>query len=53
MEVTENLVSKASSAHALNMLGHAQRGRTKQEHHEGGLEMGEGSVSSGTYAKTC
>jgi glutamate decarboxylase len=53
MEVTESLTSQDSSAHGLDMLGHAQRGRTKQEHHEGGLEKGEGSVSSGTFAKTC
>jgi glutamate decarboxylase len=53
MEVTESLASKGSSAHALSMLGNTQRQRTTHEHHEGGLETGEGSVSSGTYAKTC
>lgn len=52
MEVTESLVSKASTTHALSMLGHIQQ-RTKQEHREGGLEAGYGSTSSGTYAKTC
>ncbi|KAF8226168.1 glutamate decarboxylase [Tricholoma matsutake] len=49
MEITENLASKASSSHALNTLG---QGRIRQ-HHERGLEKGEGNVSSGTYARTC
>ncbi|KAF9466420.1 glutamate decarboxylase [Collybia nuda] len=53
IEVTENLASKSSSAHGLNILGVAQHKGNVHENAHGRLEVGEGSVSSGTYAKTC
>ncbi|KAF9483776.1 glutamate decarboxylase [Pholiota conissans] len=52
IEVTEELVSAGSSMHVLSALGRVQKPR-KHEHHDGRLHEGEGSVSSGTYARTC
>ncbi|KIK80461.1 hypothetical protein PAXRUDRAFT_833509 [Paxillus rubicundulus Ve08.2h10] len=47
VEITQNLVDRASSTHALDILGHGQ-------HREiGQMEEGSGSQSSGTYAKQC
>jgi len=51
MEITEDLVKKDSPAHSLDILGNAQS--TKHEKAHGKLDHGEGSESSGTYAKTC
>lgn len=53
IEVTESLASKTSSAHALNILSQAQHKGNTHENSKGKLEAGEGSASSGTYAKTC
>jgi hypothetical protein len=51
MEVTESLTEKENPLHALNSLGYDQN--KKHEQHEGKLDHGSGSVSSGTYAKAC
>jgi len=52
VEITQDLVSKSSSAHALDVLG--QQSRHQSSHHNvGKLEEGSGSKSSGTYAKQC
>jgi len=53
IEVTESLASKSSSAHGLSILGQAQSKGKSHEQSEGSLKEGEGSASSGTYAKTC
>ncbi|KAF7304696.1 Glutamate decarboxylase [Mycena kentingensis (nom. inval.)] len=53
IEITEDLLNRDSSTHALDILGSAQ---AKQPHHEkmqGKLDDGHASGSSGTYAKTC
>ncbi|KAF9533434.1 glutamate decarboxylase [Crepidotus variabilis] len=52
IEVTESLSKSDSAEHALNMLGHTQR-PSKHENSESNLKGGEGSSSSGTYARTC
>ncbi|KAJ7134982.1 glutamate decarboxylase [Mycena crocata] len=51
MEITEELVQKDSPMHALDILGSAQS--TKHEKAHGKLDHGDGSSSSGTYAKAC
>ncbi|KAJ7470531.1 glutamate decarboxylase [Mycena latifolia] len=51
MEITEDLVKKDSPTHALDVLGSAQS--TKNEKTHGRLDQGDGSASSGTYAKAC
>ncbi|KAJ7285610.1 pyridoxal phosphate-dependent transferase [Mycena rebaudengoi] len=51
MDITEELITKDSPAHALDSLGSAQS--TKHGEHHGRLAKGEGSAYSGTYAKTC
>ncbi|KAJ7489933.1 pyridoxal phosphate-dependent transferase [Mycena galericulata] len=51
MEITEDLVKKDSPSHSLDILGSAQN--TKHENTHGKLDHGDGSKSSGTYAKTC
>ncbi|KAF7322785.1 Glutamate decarboxylase [Mycena chlorophos] len=54
MEITEDLLKRDSSTHALDVLG---SGQSKQQHgHErahGKLDEGHSSAPSGTYAKTC
>ncbi|KDQ59469.1 hypothetical protein JAAARDRAFT_174798 [Jaapia argillacea MUCL 33604] len=52
VEVTEDLMKQDSPSHALNALAaHHHNNNTKK--HEGQLEEGSGSKSSGTYAKQC
>jgi glutamate decarboxylase len=46
MEITESLMEKQSSAHALTS-------HVKHEQKEGKLDDGSGSEPSGTYAKPC
>jgi len=53
MEITEDLTKADSPTHALNALGHGPAGTSKTEHSHGKLDKGEGSKSSGTYAKQC
>src|ERR1700761_1808242 len=53
MEITEELMKADSPVHALNALGHGHASSSKTEHKHGKLEKGEGSASSGTYAKQC
>jgi len=52
VEITEHLGDSSSSVHSLNTLGHIQRPK-KHEHVESNLKDGEGSKSSGTYARPC
>ncbi|KIJ17330.1 glutamate decarboxylase [Paxillus involutus ATCC 200175] len=49
VEITQNLVDRDSSTHALDMLGNGQHCKTVI----GQMEEGSGSRSSGTYAKQC
>ncbi|EGO03868.1 hypothetical protein SERLA73DRAFT_175556 [Serpula lacrymans var. lacrymans S7.3] len=52
VEITEDLTKRASSTHALDLLGsHSQS--TSAKSHEGKMEEGSASEYSGTYAKTC
>ncbi|KAF5391314.1 hypothetical protein D9757_002083 [Collybiopsis confluens] len=53
MEITEQLTKQDSPLHALNALGHGHASSSKAEHKHGRLEQGDGSASSGTYAKQC
>lgn len=53
MEITEELIKADSPAHALNALTHGHSASSKTEHTHGKLESGDGSASSGTYAKQC
>jgi glutamate decarboxylase len=53
IEITEDLAKADSPVHALNALGHHHASSSKTEHTDGRLEKGEGSASSGTYAKQC
>lgn len=51
VEITEGLMNKSSSIHALSNLGSAF---SKSEHKRGRLDKEEGSTApSGTYAKPC
>ena len=52
MEVTESLMNKDSSLHALSVLGDISSMKQPEKSH-GSVKSGEGSASSGTYAKTC
>lgn len=52
VEVTEDLINRSSSSHALDILGKHHDGKTDHVH-LGRLEEGSGSQSSGTYAKQC
>jgi len=52
IEVTEQLTNAESSMHALNALGHAQLPQ-KHEHRLSIFEKGQGSDTSGTYARPC
>ncbi|KAJ7581046.1 glutamate decarboxylase [Mycena floridula] len=52
MQVTEGLMEKGSSMHALSVLG-AVDGPTHPEQKHGSVKKGDGSASSGTYSKTC
>ncbi|KAG9318391.1 glutamate decarboxylase [Chiua virens] len=49
VEVTEELINRDSSAHALNILGKGYQRNTNY----GQLDAGSGSEPSGTYAKPC
>ncbi|KAJ7063082.1 glutamate decarboxylase [Mycena amicta] len=53
IDITEGLLKKDSSTHALDVLGSAQSKQHSHEHSHGKLPDGHGSESSGTYAKTC
>lgn len=53
IEITEELASKASSEHALNVLGKMHGVRKKHEHKTSTFDAGEGSKASGTYARSC
>lgn len=60
MEITEDLTKKASSAHALDLLGSHQRkaggsagGARGVTHGQGSLDQDAAQKSSGTYAKAC
>jgi len=53
IEITEDLAKENSSAHGLATLGQDRHHRQTHERSVGRLEEGEGSTSSGTYAKTC
>jgi len=53
IEITEGLMEQGSADHELAVLGHGQHHRNTHERAEGRLEQGEGSESSGTYARTC
>ncbi|KAG6376064.1 glutamate decarboxylase [Boletus reticuloceps] len=48
VELTEDLINRASSAHALDILGKAHRQTSV-----GQLDSGSGSQPSGTYSKPC
>ncbi|KAJ7632389.1 glutamate decarboxylase [Roridomyces roridus] len=50
MEITEDLISKDSSTHALDILGRGHGAKHERAH---GQLDDPGSTSSGTYAKTC
>ncbi|KAJ7219060.1 glutamate decarboxylase [Mycena pura] len=50
MQITEELVTKDSSMHALDALGSAQATHHSEKAHG---KLDEGSASSGTYAKAC
>ncbi|EIW85268.1 glutamate decarboxylase [Coniophora puteana RWD-64-598 SS2] len=52
VQITQDLVDKSSSTHALDMLG-AQNHHRSSHHTSGKLDEGSGSKSSGTYAKQC
>ncbi|KAI6167114.1 pyridoxal phosphate-dependent transferase [Pisolithus thermaeus] len=52
VEITEDLINRSSSSHALDTLGHHHNRRT--DHSKlGRMEQGSGSQPSGTYAKQC
>jgi len=52
VEITQDLINRASSAHALDILGtHSHSNSAKDP--AGKMEKGSGSESSGTYAKPC
>ncbi|RDB24023.1 Glutamate decarboxylase 2 [Hypsizygus marmoreus] len=53
IEITENLAQQGTASHGLTSLGKAQHRGNSYEQQEGRLQRGEGSASSGTYAKTC
>ncbi|KIJ69511.1 hypothetical protein HYDPIDRAFT_172890 [Hydnomerulius pinastri MD-312] len=49
VEITQTLVDRGSSAHALDMLGQSHNHKSNV----GQMDEGSGSQSSGTYAKQC
>ncbi|KAF8892646.1 glutamate decarboxylase [Infundibulicybe gibba] len=53
IEVTEGLTSQTSVEHGLTTLGNAHSSGKHAEVKEGKMDHGDGSASSGTYAKTC
>jgi len=54
IEVTEGLMQKDSSMHALSVLGQVDgHSRSHVEKKHGRVKKGEGSEPSGTYSKTC
>jgi hypothetical protein len=52
MEVTESLIQQDSPLQALNLLS-LHQGKQQHSHQDGKMDIGSGSGSSGTYAKTC
>jgi glutamate decarboxylase len=51
MEITESLIEQDSPLQALNLLS-LHTGK-QHSHQDGKMDIGSGSESSGTYAKTC
>jgi len=52
IEITEDLTKKDSGTHALAVLG-TKTGKSSTHSSAGALDKGQGSQSSGTYAKQC